>query len=339
MQSIVCPEFSLFGRMAESWSFGKHCAQYIHEHRDTIGLIYLNSWPIFSQFLIEKEAKRLKIPAIVHIQDIYPDSLLKKIKSNLLKKIVYCLFLPVDKWIQRNACRVITISENMRNEFLRSRGTPSEKMVIVANWQDESEFLACKSPVERKQKCVFMYLGNNGPVARVDWLIHCFGKAKLSNSRLVVAGSGSRKVYCMKEAEKYPDADIHFIDVPIGKVPETQSNADVMILAVEPGAALSSIPSKIPAYMFSKKPLLAALDEESDSAQAIRDSMGGVVVPPTDENALIREMQKFSAMSDIQRKEMGEKSFSYAIKHFSKQKNLKELCNIIEKDYHDYSQN
>lgn len=142
----------------------------------------------------------------------------------------------------------------------------------------------------------------------------------------------------MKEAAKYPDANIQFIDVPSGKVPETQNRADVMILAVESGAALSSIPSKIPAYMFSKKPILAALDAESDTARAIRDSMGGIIVPPTDEKALIREMQKFSAMSDSQRKELGEKSFSYAMKHFSKQSNLKQFCDIIEKEYHDHSQ-
>jgi len=339
MPSKVCPESRIFGRMAESWSFGKHCAKYIRKHRAAIGLIYLNSWPIFSQMLIEREAKHWKIPAIVHIQDIYPDSLLKKIKSVLLQKLIYFLFLPADRWIQRNAARVIAISENMRNEFMRSRRTPAEKMSIVSNWQDESEFLACKERENTADECVFMYLGNNGPVARVDWLIRCFAKAGLKNGRFVVAGSGSRKDYCMNEAAKYPDAGISFMDVPCGKVAEVQSRADVMILAVESGAALSSIPSKIPAYMLSRKPILAALDAESDTARIIRDSKGGIVVPPAEEAALIRGMRMFASMSESQRKEMGECSFAYAIRHFSKQKNLQQLCGIIEKEYHAYSQN
>ena len=138
----------------------------------------------------------------------------------------------------------------------------------------------------------FMYLGNIGPVAGVEFLIHSFVKANLKRARLIIAGSGSRKQSCIELARYYQDAAIEFWDVPDGKVPEVQSQADIMLLPVKRGAAMSSIPSKLPAYMFSRKPIIASLDLQSDTARAIVESDCGIVVDAENEQALIGALQE-----------------------------------------------
>ena len=52
-----------------------------------------------------------------------------------------------------------------------------------------------------------MYLGNNGPVAGVEFLIESFFKANIFNSKLIIAGSGSKtndkKKYMENILKKY----------------------------------------------------------------------------------------------------------------------------------------
>ncbi len=64
LSSYTCSSPSLIGRFKESYSFGKHCARYILEHSGDIDGIYINSWPLFSQYIIIKIAKKLTIPCI-----------------------------------------------------------------------------------------------------------------------------------------------------------------------------------------------------------------------------------------------------------------------------------
>ena len=333
VKSYTCPQSKLIGRIYESYSFGKACVAYLRKHKEDIGLVYLNVWPLCAQYILAKAARKYKIPVIVHVQDIYPESLLKKISNHFLQKIVSKVFIPLDKKILDFADHVIVISENMRKHLRATRMICDDKMTTVSNWQDERDFLKCSDAGNTDDKITFMYLGNNGPVARVDWLIKCFCKAKLSNARLVIAGSGSRRQMCEELARSLSADNVVFADVPSGKVPETQSRADVMVLSLPPGAARSSIPSKIPAYMFSAKPILGALDLDSDTARAILESKGGVVTDPADEDAFVEVLQKFANMSKGMLQEMGAASRAYGLAHFARCANLAVLTKKVEKLY------
>ena len=119
-----------------------------------------------------------------------------------------------------------------------------------------------------------MYLGNIGPLAGIEVLFDAFAKADLKNARLVIAGSGPTKADLQQKSKRY-SCNIEFWEVPAGKVPETQAQADVMLLPVKKGFANSSVPSKLIAYMFSAKPIIASVDAESDTAECITTSGAG----------------------------------------------------------------
>lgn len=331
--SYVCPQSTIMGRFRESYSFGVQCLEYIKKHYTELACIYVNSWPLFSQFLIVKAAEKYGIPCIMHVQDIYPESFNNRIKIESLNKLLYKILLPLDKYILTHTTHVLAISANMKLCLAKTRKIDRDKITIVENWQDERSFIAYNKKSDHKErvedKLTFMYLGNNGPVAGVEFLITCFAKARLFNSRLVIAGSGSRKEACKELASNYPDVCVEFWDVPDGKVPEVQNQADVMLLPVKKGAAMSSIPSKLPAYMFSSKVIIGALDLESDTAKAIMDSNCGLVVEPENEQQLIDALQKVSEWSVQILKEKGKNGFDYAINRFSRKQNLPLITNLI----------
>lgn len=332
VNSFTSPQLSLLGRMRESYSFGKACQKYIKKNKDKFDIVYLNAWPIFAQYFIVKTAKKYNIPCIVHVQDIYPESFTNKLKFGV--RIVRKVFLPIDKYILQNAQKIICISENMRQHLNNTRRIELSKMTVVANWQNEDSFIEFAENNTKEKTTselfTFMYLGNNGPVAGVDFLITSFAKANIKNSQLIIAGGGSKTDDCKQLADKLRITNrVYFITVPDGRVPETQAMADVMLLPVKKGGAMSSIPSKLPAYMFSAKPIIGSLDLESDTARAIKDADCGILVKPENESKLIEAMNEIVNWNNDILVQKGKNGFNYAIDNFSKKINLEKVINII----------
>lgn len=331
LNSYTCSESKIIGRLKESYSFGIHCLKYISENYKGIDLVYVNTWPLFAQYFTVKAAKKYKIPITMHIQDVYPESLANKLP--ILNSLFNLILLPIDKFVLGNANKVIAISNKMKNYLASTRKIELGKIEVVQNWQDEQAFIDFKllkkddQPVNKH--FTFMYLGNLGPVAGVDLLINAFSKADLKNCKLVIAGSGSMKDSLEMLAKKHKVNTIEFWPVPEGKVPEIQSHADLMLLPIKKGAASSSIPSKLPAYMFSKKPIIACVDQDSDTARVINSSNCGWVLPPEDVTKLYEMMRQLAILSNDDLNAVGEKGFNYALENLSKQKNLEKVIKCI----------
>jgi glycosyltransferase involved in cell wall biosynthesis len=174
-----------------------------------------------------------------------------------------------------------------------------------------------------------MYMGNIGPVAGIDLLIDSFSKANLGKCRLLIAGSGSKRIELENLVSLRKIERVNFVDVPNGMVPEIQGSADVMLLPIKKGAASSSIPSKLPAYMFSKKPIIAAVDIDSDSAKVINEAKAGWVIEPENIDMLIDVMREASLTKKPELELKGENGFNFAMKNLSKKNNLKLLVKAI----------
>ena len=327
MKSHTCPQSSFIGRFWENYSFGIVTAKYIHEHHHEIDAVYADTWPLFGQYFIVHAAMKYNLPIAIHIQDIYPESLANKLC--VLSVIVNFILLPLDRYILKKATSIIAISESMKVYLSNTRGISPDKISVILNWQDESCFLKLKGNNEQADKFTFMYLGNIGPVAGVDLIIDAFIRANIPNSRLVIAGSGSMKAGLMKKATLNKEFDIQFWSIPEGKVPETQRKANVMLLPIKKGAASSSIPSKLPAYMFSARPIICCADSDSYTAHCIREAKCGYVVEPENINELSKALidmaqQKIKALNEI-----GERGRQYALNVFSKDVNLNKLIAVV----------
>ena len=331
--SYIHPASSLLGRGWESYSMGKWCVNYINQHYNDICFIYNAPWHMFGRNMVAKAALKYEIPYITPVQDVYPESIASKLPNiSVLKKLVKMILLPSDKYLLSHATRIHTISEKMVDYLSRTRGIGKEKFIAIRNWQDERDFVNYANEkhenVCEEKSFTFMYMGNVGPLAGIEVLFDALEEAALPNARLVVAGSGSAKQTLIDKSKSYNDSKIEFWDVPAGKVPETQAKADVMCLPVKKGYAMSSIPSKLPAYMFSKKPVLASVDAESDTAMCIRDNKAGWVVIPEDVNSIASAMKEAYSSSKEKLISMGENGYNFAIENLSRTKNMQRLLNV-----------
>lgn len=332
LKSNTCPKSTFIGRMRESYSFGKHAANYIKENHSTIKCVYVLAWPLFAQYLIIRAARKYSIPTVTHVMDLYPESLANKLPA--IKRSVNLFLLPIDKYILQNSSSVITISSNMRETLINSRKLENEKVEIVHTWQNDELFFNYNQLRQHPQNnslFTFMFLGCLSKSAALEVVIHAFTMIGLKNARLIIAGNGSEKKYLESFSRKYPDLNIEFWDAPLHKVAEIQDHADVLILSLRKNTAHFAMPSKLPAYMFSKKPVIASVDENSAIAKAIMTANCGWVVMPEDPDKLGKLLKDVVTIPRNDLQKYGDNGFSFAKENFSREKNLKRLVSLINK--------
>lgn len=338
LDAYVCPRSSLLGRFRESISYGNACIKYMNPIKGQLSFVYNAAWHLFGRKNIAEFCKKYHIPNMTPVQDIYPESLLSKLpKIKMLQWVANRILMPIDMKTLHAANKIHTISIGMRDYLAESRGLSKDRFVVVRNWQDEREFVDYRNSKKveaRKEPFTFMYMGNIGPVAGVDLLLEAFEVANLKDARLVIAGSGSAKTSLQEKAKKMK-SNIEFWEVPFGEVPAAQDRADVMCLPIKKGFASTSIPSKLPAYMFSAKPILCCADLDSDTVTCINEANAGWTIEP--ENVALLT-QKFIEVANVEKaklESMGMNGFNYSIANFSRGMNLKKLAdaciNIAEK--------
>lgn len=336
LPSFAAPSSRLVSRLYESWSFGSHVCQYLAKNMQRPDVMYVNAWPLLAQAKIIRYAEQNRIPVILQVMDIYPESLFSKLPA-MLRDIVSLPLLKLDTWIAQQARFVVVISDNMQRTYSESRRIPTDRVATIPTWQDDSLFErvpdridACRRYGIPNNLFTFLYLGNIGPVAGVDFLIHAFHEAAINAAQLVIVGDGSEKADCIKLVGRLNTANVHFVSDPdAANVPLLQSMAHVCLLPMKRGTGMSSIPSKLPAYMFSAKPVLATVEECSDTARVIRQASCGWIGDSDDLHWLAYKMREVVSLESGDLQVYGQNGRQYGLANFSKSRGVRHLAELF----------
>lgn len=332
LDSYVHPTSSFLGRMKESRSFGNASAAYIRKHCDEIDFVYNDGWQLFGLYIVAKACVKNNIPYIVPIQDIYPESITTKIPNVIgLHAITKALLGGYDRYYQKHAAMVRTITGNMADYLSATRNVPRKKYLVVANWQNDEEFDDYKTTFRKNGKTVFMFVGNNNKQANVELMIRAFHEAHLDNAEFRIMGGGNAKADCIALAKQLGHEDIIFEVVPPGMVASVQKEADVMVLALIGGTGTQGVPSKLTAYMFSGKPVIASMDAEADAAHMILEAKAGFVTKADDVETFANSFKQMAAASTDNLQVMGDNSRRFAEEKLSRKVNLSLVVNEIKK--------
>lgn len=329
--SYTHPQSELVGRFKESVDFGRKCVAYIKEHHQEIDFIYNDGWQLFGLYLVAKAARKYGIPYVVPIQDIYPECLFtNKSYPAFVNKIIYRLLFPIDKYYQKHAACVRTISDEMRDYLSSTRDVPIDNYLVVNNWQNDEDFLKKYPPRTKDGKLVFAYVGSINAHANVDLMIKAFVEANIENAEFRIYGGGNKKDYCVELVKRLGVKNIVFDLVSRDKVAFVQSQADVLVLALPKGNGNLCLPSKMTSYMLSGKPVLASVDEDSATARIIREQCCGKSVSPDDETQLKDAFIHFSRLSEEKIEAMGSYSKSYAMRSLTREVNFNLVVEKID---------
>lgn len=336
IESYTHPQSELIGRFRESIDFGRRSAAYIKKHHNEIDFVYNDGWQLFGLYIVARVCKKYGIPYMVPIQDIYPECLLTSHRyPSLVRRLIKGILLPIDRYYQKHAACVRTISDEMQDYLSTTRKVDVRNYLVVNNWQNDDDFL--KEYPERTDdgNIVFAYVGSINQHANVDLAIRAFAEAAIPGSEFRIYGGGNQKDECVKLVKNLGLTNVLFDQVSRNKVAYVQSQADVLVFALPKGNGNLCLPSKMTSYMLSGKAILASVDEDSASARIINTQKCGIVVSPDEITQLKDAFVSFSRMSDCTIKGMGENSKKYAMKELTREVNLKIVVERIKKSIKD----
>lgn len=319
LKSFTCPESKLIGRMKESMSFGNACAKYIEEHKSQIDVVYNASWQLFGYNIVAKKCVKCGIPYVIPIQDIYPECLFTgKHYPTIAVKVISAMLSPIDKYYQKHAYKVRTISDEMADYLSETRKVPRENYMVLDNWQNDEDFMY--KPINQ-EKVVFGYVGSVNGHSNTELIIKAFAKAGIPSAELRIYGGGNHKYECVQLVKELGVENVKFDVVDKKQVPEVQSKCSVLVLALPTGNGGLCLPSKMTSYMLSGRAVLASV-EKSATTRYIAEADCGIAVNPDNEETLAEAFKKFASMSLEELNRLGKNSRDFAERKLTRDSNL-----------------
>ena len=226
-----------------------------------------------------------RVPWVLQLEDLYPDAAIAA--GVLTNKEIIKFFLGMEKFFYRNSQRISVISKNFRQVLLK-KSVRDSKIEIIPIWADPNKV----RPMEKQNafrcehglndKFVVMYAGNIGITSCLEDILHAAEILREQNDiQFVIVGEGVKKESLEAEMQAKQLTNILFLPYqPREMFPEMLAAADLSLVTLNAGAALSSLPSKIFNVMASARPILAVTPPGSEIMQIIEEAGCGWNVPP-----------------------------------------------------------
>ena len=266
-----------------------------------------------------------RIPFVENVQDMWPESV---IHSGMVgSSSVKCLLEKAITWgcrqIYRSAGRLVVISEGAKS-LLVARGVPSEKIVVISNWIEETVF----HPDARDERLAadlgftdkfnLVYTGNVGQFQDLANAIEVAEQLlDVPRFQLVIVGSGTMLPELKEDAARRGLSNVRFLDRrPLQEMGRISNLADALLVSLEDLPNFSgTVPSKTQAALATGRPIIVAI--RGDAATMIKRSGGGITCQPSNPSSLEAAIRQLMSMSSVELAEMGAQGRSFYLEHLS----------------------
>jgi glycosyltransferase involved in cell wall biosynthesis len=228
---------------------------------------------------------------------------------------------------------VTTIHPRLAEELQRI-GRLSQQPRVIYNWTHiarTDKFRDIRREMGwRDDEIIALHSGNMGNKQNLENVVDAAKLADNSGSkvRFVLAGDGSQR----SKLERYAGRCRHLTfqqSVADEKYLDMLASADVLLLNERPGMREMSLPSKLTSYMIAGRPIVAATDPASATAEFVEASGGGLVIPAGQPDQLLATVDDLAA--DPARSEsIASQARDFADNHLTPQGALDDYSDWIE---------
>lgn len=230
-------------------------------------------------------ARRFRVPLVVISQDVFPEIAveLKRLENPLLIGLLRAL---INAYLCR-ADRVVAIGETMRSR-LEEKGVKRDRITVIPNWveTEKIEVSPKSNPWSIEQSLdrhfVVMHSGNIGHAQDLESLVRAVTFLRdLDDLRIVLIGTGARHQSLVELAARLETDQVLFLPYQDRSLlSQSLSSADIHVVGLARGLSGYVVPSRLYGVLSAGRPVIAAADAESETAQTVQRVGCGVVVPP-----------------------------------------------------------
>ncbi|GAB1538952.1 glycosyltransferase family 4 protein [Scytonema sp. NUACC21] len=261
-------------------------------------------------------------PVVLNLQDILPEA---AVHVGLLKnKWLIKAFAVLEKFAYSSATKISVIADGFVENLL-GKGVPARKLVQIPNWVDVNfirplpkENNAFRVAHNLEGKFVVSYSGNIALTQGLETVVKAAAILRdVPDIAFVIVGEEKGLQRLQKACDECGANNVLLLPFqPREHLPEMLAAADVGLVVQKKNVISFNMPSKIQVLLASGRALVASVPGNGTAARAIRQSGGGVIVPPEDPQALAQ------AILDLYKhpervKTLGYNSRKFAVEQYS----------------------
>jgi glycosyltransferase involved in cell wall biosynthesis len=241
--------------------------------------------------LAAARARRTRPAVGVWVQDLYSRGV---VETSALTGRSAVAAARLESGVLRGADGVVAIHERFKSYMVDKLRVRAEKVSVIRNWTH----LLPPPEIDRHairrrlgwldDEVIVLHAGNIGAKQGLENVVAAaaHGEANCATIRFVLLGDGNQRARLEQLAGGI--GTLQFIP-PLAdeEYRAAMAAADVLLVNEKPGVTDMALPSKITSYFTTGKPVIAATDANSVTAEEIMSSGGGVVVAPDDPAQLV----------------------------------------------------
>ena len=259
-----------------------------------------------------------RAPLVFNIQDVFPDAAIQTgAISN--KKIIAAA-----KWLERVSYQrsdaVVLLSQDLRTNIANKIDTKyHDRLHVIPNFVDtvaitpQHRMTNYRSELGIGDQLVVMYAGNVGFSQSLNLVTDA--AANFPEVAFVINGDGAARKKLQEDCAQL--TNVYFGDYqPIERLSEVLATGDIHLVPLRIGLASVSVPSKSYSILAAGRPMLAAIDLNTEIPNMLQQSGAGVAVEPDNSPAFIEALARLVSNRN-QLHEMGANGRNWVETHAS----------------------
>jgi len=257
-----------------------------------------------------------RVPFILNIQDMWPDTLVASGMVSKTSRILRIIEMTAS-WIYKRSKFIVVLSEGFK-KHLEVKYNLKGKVCYIPNLTHHLEIDKNSNRKNIRNELnisqsdfVYLYAGNMGEAQQIDVIIDAFSKASVNNAKLLLVGDGIQIHDLQQRVERKNIENVIFAGrVSSSKVALYYEISDILLIHLKNDDLFKiTIPHKIISYLEVGKPILAAVPGEVNSIVKLSES--GMTCDSENSDVFAECMKAMACLSVTERKKMGNNARKY----------------------------
>ncbi|MGA2082629.1 MAG: glycosyltransferase family 4 protein [Holophaga sp.] len=317
------PAYQGSGGAARLWNllvFARAVEHRLPEHLDGRPDVIVGSSPhLFGARAALRLARRLRVPFVLEVRDVWPQSLVEVMGVPPWHPLVWVM-ARIERELYREADHIVTLLPGIGARVAERGGNPAD-LTWVPNGIDLDLVPPVAEPGDR-DPFTFMYAGSHGVTNALDVLVDAAALLQARRDRLprklrlVLLGTGPEKPRLEARARDEGVEGLEFLPpVPKLEVYRILAGADAFWVSSQASRVWQHGISfnKLYDFMAMARPTVIGMDCPGNP---IAEGGCGIIVRPGDPAAMAEGMEQLLAAGPERRREMGRRGRAHVQAHF-----------------------
>ncbi|KIM04239.1 MAG: hypothetical protein KN64_08595 [Sulfurovum sp. AS07-7] len=285
-------------------------------------IIIGSSVHLFAVLSAYKLSKKYKVPFIMEVRDLWPQTLIDMGISKWHPFIILLGWL--EKFLYKKADKIITLLPKA-NLYIEKLGIKKEKIIWISNGANVKNF-SYKLKLDSKKFNV-VYSGSIGIANDLDILVEAANLLKDNNFiHFTIIGAGAMKEELVAKTKTNNLANITFLDpMPKEDIYDYLFSANLLYVGLKnlPLYRYGMSMNKIFDYMSASKPILFVSEMTEN---IVETAQCGFVEKSSNIKQIAKRIESISQMPTFELEKLGKNGYDYLQDHYS----IKVLCDKLE---------